>query len=199
MKLNNNYFFARHGESLKNTKNIASCWPEKKKYPLTKKGRKQIEGLAAKLKNKKIDLIFASDLLRTKQTANIIGRKLGLKPKLDKRLREIGVGILNGESPQKIGAFWNQEKKLNPFNHYLRRFEVAPPGGETYKMVEKRLFSFLGKIDNKYKNRNILIVTHARIITLLEKIIYNYTIKKFVEIILKKEEIRTGELRKLSI
>jgi broad specificity phosphatase PhoE len=197
MKLNNNYFFVRHGESLKNTKNIASCWPEKKRFPLTRKGRKQIKGLAVKLKNKKIDLIFTSDLLRAKQTAEIVGKKLGLEPKLDKRLREINVGILNGRSLKEIGEVWNQDKKLSPLKHYSKRFKIAPPGGETYKDAEKRMFSFLKELNQKHKDKNILIISHARSITLLEKTIYNYTIKKFVEIILKKEEIRTGELRKI--
>jgi len=199
MKLNNNYFLLRHGESLKNTKDIASCWPEKKKFPLTKEGRKQIEGLAVKLKNKKIDLIFTSDLLRAKQTAEIVGKELRLESRFDKRLREVNVGIFNERPLKEMGEVWNRGEKISSLEHYSRRFKVAPPGGETYKEIEKRMFSFLKEIDKKYKDKNILVVSHGRPITLLEKTIYNYTIKKFVEIILKKEEIRTGELRKLSI
>ncbi len=95
MKLKNHYFLLRHGESLKNIKNVSSCWPEKIPYPLTEKGKKQAKLVAKKLQNKKIDIIFNSDLLRARQTAEIIGRKLGITPKINKKLREVNVGILN--------------------------------------------------------------------------------------------------------
>jgi len=180
-----------------NVRKLNSCWPEKKKFPLTKKGKKQIEYSAEKLKNKKINLIFASDLLRTRQTTEIVGRALGLDIKFDKRLREVNVGIFNGKPVKEIGEVWNQGKKLSSIKHYSKRFELAPPGGETYKEIEKRVFSFLKEADKKYKNKNILIVSHARPITLLEKVVYSYDIKKFVKIILEKKEIKTGELRKL--
>ena len=199
MKLNNNYFILRHGESLMNVRKLASCWPEKRKFSLTKKGRKQIERSAEKLKNKKIDLIFTSDLLRTKQTAGIVGKELGLKLKFDKRLREVNIGIFNGRPVKEIGEVWNRGNKLSPLEHYSRRFKIAPPMGETYKEIEKRMFSFLKETDKKYKNKNILIVSHERPITLLEKVIYNYDIKKFVKVILEDKEIKTGELRKISL
>jgi broad specificity phosphatase PhoE len=180
-----------------NVRKITSCWPEKKKYPLTKKGKKEVECSAEKLKNKKIDLIFASDLLRTRQTSEIIGKNLGLKPKFDKRLREVNVGIFNGKPVKEAGEAWNQGEKISSLEHYSKRFKIALPKGESYKDMGKRMFSFLSETDKKYKNKNILIVSHGRPITLLEKIIHNQDIKKFVKIILEKKEIKTGELRKL--
>lgn len=199
MKLNNNYFTLRHGESFTNVRKITSCWPEKKKYSLTKKGKKEVECSAKKLKNRKIDLIFASDILRTRQTSEIVGKKLGLKPRFDKRLREVNVGIFNGKPVERAGEAWNQGEKLSPLEHYSKRFKMALPRGENYKDIEKRMVSFLNEVDKKYKNKNILIVSHGRPITLLEKAIHNYTIKKFVKIIMNKEETGTGEIRKLSL
>ena len=58
---------------------------------------------------------------------------------------------------------------------------------------------FLKEIDKKYQGKNILIVGHERPITLLEKAVYGYSLKKFVEIIRRKKAIKTGELRKLKI
>ena len=95
--MNNQYFILRHGQSLKNIENIAVCWPEKIYSPLTERGKKQINEVAKKIKKEKIDLIFSSDILRTRQTAEITGKELGLEPKLDKRLREVNIGILNGK------------------------------------------------------------------------------------------------------
>jgi len=196
--MRNQYYIVRHGYSWRNKNNIASCWPEKKRCPLTKQGKKQAGAVAKKLKKKDIDLIFASDLLRTRQTAEIIGKEIGLKVIFDKRLREADVGIFNGQSIDKIGRLWDKERKLHPLEYYQKRFKVAPPKGETYADIEKRMFDFVKKTEKKYRGKNILIVSHQRPLTLLEKAVYNYSLKKFVKIIIENREIKTGELRELS-
>ena len=196
--MKNQYYFIRHGYSWKNKKKIASCWPEKKPCPLTEKGRKEAKLVAKRLKNKKIDLIFSSDLLRTRQTAKIIGKAIGLKVGLAKKLRETNVGIFNGQLIDNIGRFWDKERKLSPLNYYQRRFKVAPPKGETYTEIEKRMISFVKEMEKKYQAKNILIVSHQRPLTLLEKAWYNYSPKRFVKIIIDKKEIKTGEVRKLA-
>ena len=195
----NNYFVLRHGESLKNIKNLVSCWPENFYSPLTKKGEEQIKLSAKKTKSKKIDLIFSSDLLRTKQTAGIIGEELNLKPKYDKRLREINSGIFNGKPLKKAGEFWAKKDELSPLEYYSRRFSIAPPKGETYIDVEKRMYDFIAETDKEYEGKNILIVSHQRPITLLEKILYGQDLKKFTDILLKKKEIGVGEVREIKL
>jgi broad specificity phosphatase PhoE len=197
MKLENNYFLLRHGESLKNVKGFESCWPEKKRIPLTRQGREQIKIAAKTVTEKKIGLIFCSDLLRTKQTAEIVGKIVKVKPKLDKRLREIGLGIFNGRSVKEFGDFWNQGEKLSPAQHYQRRFIIPLPKGETYAQAELRLLSFIKDVEGKYRGKNILVVSHQRPLTLLEKAVKGYSILKFVNLIVNKKEIKTGELRKL--
>jgi isoleucyl-tRNA synthetase len=191
----NKYFLLRHGTSLKNLKDIDSCWPEKIPSPLTKEGEKQIKLAAKRLKNEKIDLIFSSDLLRTKQTAEIVGKELGIRPKFNKKLRDVNVGIFNGRPIKEIGRFWNKEKKLSPLEHYSRRFYLAPPKGENYTEIEKRMYEFVKQLDKRYQEKNILIVGHERPLTLLEKRNYGYDLKRFIGIILKKKEIKTGELK----
>ena len=47
------------------------------------------------LGKEKIDIIYCSPFVRTKETAEIVGKVLKIKPKLDKRLREINFGIFN--------------------------------------------------------------------------------------------------------
>jgi isoleucyl-tRNA synthetase len=191
------FFAVRHGESLKNKKNITSCWPEKIICPLTEKGRRQTKAAAKKLKKENIDLIFASDLLRTKQTAEIIGKELGLKIKFDKRLREINDGIFNGKKISEFGKFMNQEKKLSPEEFYATRFKVAVPGGETYANTAKRMLDFITDIEKRYPGKNILIIGHERPITLLEKMLSGQSFEEFAKIITKKKEIKIGEVREL--
>lgn len=198
--MENQYFITRHGESRKNVKNIAASWPEKFYSPLTEKGEKQVKKAAKKLKKSKVNLIFSSDLLRAKQTAEIIGKELGIKPKFDKGLREVGVGIFNGKPLKEAGNFWNKkEEKFSPVKHYLSRFKLAPPGGENYIQVERRIYRFLKDVDKKYSGKNILIVGHQRPLTLLEKTVSGQSRENFVKKIIEKREIKTGEVRRLKI
>ena len=151
--MKNQYFILRHGESLKNIKGFESCWPEKTRVSLTKKGKKQIKEAARKAKSRKINLIFTSDILRTRQTAEIIGMELGIKPKLDKRLREIDIGIFNGQPVKEFGKFWDDGDFLPPLKYYSKRFEVPAPKGENYQDVEKRLDGFLKELEKKIQRK----------------------------------------------
>src|SRR3989344_2536493 len=197
MKLNNKYFLLRHGESPINLKGLVSCWPEIIYSPLTRKGAKQIKEAAKKLKKEKIGSIFSSDILRTKQTAEIVAKELGLKIKFDKRLRDVKLGILNGQHIKKAGKFWVKEgEKLSPSEYYKRRFTVAPPGGENYVDIEKRMMSFLEEVEKKHQGENVLVVGHKRPLTLLERMVFGWSQEKFIEKIVQGKEIKNGEIRK---
>jgi len=187
MKLNNTYFILRHGGARSNKEKFVSCWPEKIYNPLTSKGIKQIKQLIPLLKKKKIDLIFSSDLLRTKQTAEIIASQLNLKINFDKRLREIKFGIFNGKREDAWEKF---------FGTRVRRFIKRPPGGENYRDIKERAREFLKIVDKKYKNKKILIISHGATLFSLQAIARNFSEKQ--EIKSKKNfKIKTGELKSL--
>ncbi|MFH1894294.1 MAG: class I tRNA ligase family protein [Patescibacteria group bacterium] len=193
----NKYFVLRHGEYPGNVNKIANCWPEKTPLFLTKKGKGQIKRAAGKLKKEKIDLIFSSDLSRTKQTAEIVAKELGLTVKFDKRLREENVGIFNGKPVKEFGRYIDPEKKLSPLEFYGGLFKSAPPESEDYVDIEKRMFSFIKNADKKYPGKNILIVSHERPITLLEKILSGQSLEEFVDVLVRKKDIKLGEVREL--
>ncbi len=188
MKLNNKYYILRHGEARSNIEQIVSCWPEKFENALTKKGRGQIESAAKKLKDKKIDLIFNSPLLRTKESAAIVGKALKIKPRADKRLRELGFGIFNGKHEDGFMKYFNSKKE---------RLKKRTPRGENYEDVLKRIWDFFSEINKKYKQKNILIVSHqAPLLLLLGKIIGEPVLKGMDGIINVEGEkrITRGEL-----
>jgi broad specificity phosphatase PhoE len=189
-KYNNKYFILRHGEARSNKKKIISCWPEKFYNPLTLKGKKEVKKAAGKLKAKKIDLIFASDLLRTKQTAEVAGKELKLKPIYDKRLREYNVGLFNGKTIEEFREFLPTG---------MKRFKDKPPKGETYFDIQKRIFDFFREIDKKYSQKNILIISHQVPLSLLEANIKKISRREIFNRYLGREEkrIKTGEVREL--
>jgi broad specificity phosphatase PhoE len=199
MKLKNTYYILRHGQSLKNTLDLSSNWPEKFYLPLTNLGRKQVKKSAKELRRKKIDLIFCSDILRARQTAEIVKKEIGVKPKTDKRLREIDSGVLNGKPLSEARKFWQKkEGDCDVIKHYLRRFYMTPPKAENYAKVEKRMLDFVKEMERKYEGKKIVIISHSRPITLLEKAVYGWTRKKTAQIIAGKKELIEGQFKQLN-
>src|SRR5438128_841596 len=110
MELNNKYFLLRHGESEGNVRQVCSSWAEIFENHLTAHGREQIQKAAEKLARKTVDYIFCSPLVRTQESAGIVGEAVRIKPEVDERLREIGFGIFNG-------------KPVNEFQNYFKKHE----------------------------------------------------------------------------
>ena len=149
----NNYVFLRHGEAENNRLKIISSYPEKKKYPLTIKGVKEIEELIPWFMKKNMDLVFSSDILRAKETAQIIAGALGKKIIYDKRLREHNFGVYNGRTHKEWHLLFGGDK--------ADQYAIKPMGGEDLRDVQKRMMDFLKEADKKYEGKTILIVSHA--------------------------------------
>ena len=151
-KSTNRYILVRHAEAKNNLESVNSCWPEKKKYSLTTIGKDQACRLGRELKKKKIDLIFSSDLLRTKETAEIIAHETNLRVVYDDRLRELDVGDFNDKSIEEYHRY---------FNYPHERFTRPAPNGESLDDLSARTFDFIKFIEKKYKNKTIVIVSHG--------------------------------------
>jgi broad specificity phosphatase PhoE len=185
MKLKNKYFLLRHGQALSNIENVISCWPEKKEFPLTEEGRVQIRESAEKLSDKKIDMIFSSDLLRTKQTAEIVAEKLGSEIKYDERLREYNVGVYNSKS---IFEYFKV------FNSQLERFHKKAKEGEDYNDIKKRMRSFIEEKEKEFGNKNILVVSHQIPIIILLGVVNELSDEEITKEYLEVDRIKNGEI-----
>ena len=152
-KSTNKYFLARHGESDHNVNNFLSA-DNTVISNLTEKGRTQIEEVAKKMKGQKIDMIFSSPLIRTKDTAEMIATEIGFDKNeiiFDDRITETKTGIINGQSVKEY-------QKL--FKNVLDKFGISPEGGETVSDIRRRVGDFIYDINSKYHDKNILIITH---------------------------------------
>src|SRR4051812_36632612 len=96
--------------------------------PLTETGRAQALAVAERLAREGIDLIFASDLGRTRMTADPIGRLTGIEVIHDPGLRERSYGTFEGHTFAEIEALhpadYERMRARDP--HY-----AAPGGGES--------------------------------------------------------------------
>ncbi|KKK99077.1 hypothetical protein LCGC14_2636370, partial [marine sediment metagenome] len=113
------YVLMRHGLAESNTKNIVNSNPkDKDKFGLTLAGRVQVEQAVKLFKKRKdkIDVIISSDFRRTKETAEIIGKALGIPVTTNIRLREINVGTFHGGGPEKYHVFF--AKPTEKFSKY---------------------------------------------------------------------------------
>ena len=187
IKLKNKYYIMRHGQAISNVRDVCSCWPEKFYNHLTKLGIKMVKESAEKLKNKNINYIFCSPLLRTRNTAEIVGKSLKIKPKIDRRLREQNSGIFNGRPFEELSAFFGEKR--------LDRFKLRPPKGETYIEIEKRMLKFLKSTDKKYKNKTILIVSHELPLLFLDCAVKGIKNSDFY---VSRKKISTAEERELN-
>ncbi len=147
----NNYWLVRHGQGENNTKKLINS-AELAGFNLTEEGKKQALSAARKLAREKIHIIIASDVERTKQTAGIIGGILGIKPVFDKRIREVFLG------KKMEGCHDDLYHELFPT--YESKFENRPEGGESLRDLRRRMWEFFEATEKKYKNKNILLVSH---------------------------------------
>ena len=157
-KSGNTYFLMRHGEAQHIIKDVCSFNVKTSvKYPLTEKGKKEVlasaQKLAKEIKGKKIDLIFSSDFLRSKQTSVIMAEAIRFpKGKIifDRRLREVSGDSFDGKPGEKYDAFGSTREK----------FLVPTSKGENLTQIKHRATEFLYEVEKKYKNKTILIVSH---------------------------------------
>lgn len=180
----------RHGQAISNVNKIYSSWPETFENPLTDLGRDTVKESVQKLKDSgaKIDLIYNSPLLRTKQTAEIAGQILEVKPVEDKNLKEIDFGSFNGKHQDLMWASVKAEKD---------RIKKGVDGGESYEQVLNRMKEVVYGIEEKYENKNILLVSHEGPSFLLQGWFNGFSIEKTVENSPAGERIHKAEIREI--
>ncbi|MDO8493353.1 MAG: class I tRNA ligase family protein [bacterium] len=158
----NRYHIMRHGQTVANIEGTVT-W-DLNGHGLTDEGRANVQLSAESLKGQNFDLIIASDFIRARDTAEIVADTIGYdKDKIvyDERIRELNFGVYNNETIEKYHSH---------FKNQLERFHVQPEGGESLSDVKHRVGSFLYSLEEKYKNKNILIVSHGDPVWLMQAV-----------------------------
>jgi broad specificity phosphatase PhoE len=109
--------------------------------PLSDFGRRQACELAEKLAGESLDAVYASDLSRARETAETVGKRLGLPTLLDPDLREKDWGTWEGLTP-------------------VERDRVEFVGESTEEHAE-RMLRALRRIAERHAGRRVLVVTHG--------------------------------------
>jgi broad specificity phosphatase PhoE len=110
--------------------------------PLTDFGRRQARELAEELADEQLEAIYASDLARARETAEIVGRRLDLAVALDTDLREKDWGTWEGLTAVERD-----------------RVEFV---GESTEEHQARILRALGRIAERHPDGGrVLVVTHG--------------------------------------
>ena len=124
---------------------------------VTDRGRRQIDALAERLRGVKIDAVYSSDLDRTVATAGALLRGRELELVTTPRLREINMGVWEGEPWGNITYRWPEQMYL--FNNEPERWFV--PGCESFGEVQERMTKVILELAAKHEGGTIAAVSHG--------------------------------------
>lgn len=142
----------RHGEAEHLVEDLVGGWTD---TSLTDLGRRQAAALASRLKLEVAGIpfkLYCSDLKRATQTADVIGRALGLIPCPVPELREINNGIATGLTREEAKRYYTEPTE--PLLDWL-----PYPGGETWREFQHRVSGFMDRLVDP--DRPLLLVAHG--------------------------------------
>jgi broad specificity phosphatase PhoE len=131
---------ARHGETDDNREPIRI--QGRLDTPLNDTGRAQARELADRVAGEGVRALYCSDLVRARETAEIVGRRLGLEPVVDPRLAE-------GDRGELEGRLWEEVAEADPelYAAWRRAGEgFRFPGGESLREQRDRTFAALDDV-----------------------------------------------------
>jgi len=172
------YIF-RHGQTYYNRDKRFTGWIDSK---LTSLGKKQAKIIADKLKNKKIDVAYQTSLSRSKNTLKHVLKYHPECKKIitDDRMLERSYGSLCNKYHKTVIKRFGRKQ----YDVWHRSYNVAPPGGESIKDVEKRVNSFIKDLLRKMKKEkiNVAISAHNNSMRPFRRYFEKFSIKKMVKL-----------------
>jgi broad specificity phosphatase PhoE len=113
---------------------------------LNETGRAQARALADELAGERIDAVYASDLRRARETAEIVAARRGLIVRVDPDLRERSFGSWEGLTRAEIDA------RFPDLEHH---------DGETDAEVRARVLAAVDRIVREHPGEEVLVVSHG--------------------------------------
>lgn len=149
----------RHGAT---ANNLAAQFTGQSDVPLSTLGEQQALALAASLANERFDALISSDLQRARATLAPLAELLEQPVRLDAALREIGVGVWEGQSGAAVRA---------QYPGAIERWEssetYAPEGGEAVVAFRERIVDALERTCREFSGGSVLWMTHGGVLGVL--------------------------------
>lgn len=151
-------YLVRHGRTTWNEENRIQG---SKNPGLSLLGQREARQLARRLKKEKISLIYASDRLRCRKTAQILQKTLHTPLRYEKGLREIDLGAWEGKTPEEVNRQFR-----DGYQKWLKApSRVRIPGAESVTRFRKRVLEAFRKLLQQAPEGNIVVVSHGGVIS----------------------------------
>ena len=151
-------YFVRHGETVltptRKFSGTGALDPE-----LMQDGLDQAELVAEEAVKLGAEVLIASPLKRTRQTAEAIARTTGLEIIFDEVWFELSFGSWDGKSIEEV-----KEQEPDAYQAWLNSTAYAPGGGESWDQATVRIEEALEKLVAEYPGKKIIVVTHNGVI-----------------------------------
>ena len=157
----------RHGETEDNVAEIVQGQTHGK---LTELGIRQAKEAGILLSEEKIEIVFSSDLDRTRHTAAEIVRFHQVPVHYVKELRERHAGDFQGRHRDEFYADENASR--------MPKLSYRPKNGESLGDLRKRMEGFCEEIKKNYQDKCILLVTHGMVARCLASIYFNVPLEE---------------------
>ena len=154
-----NLYVVRHGQTIWNLENRVQGITD---IPLTEQGIKDAEELKELVKSLNIDVVISSPLKRARETAKIlVDFKLPINT--DDRIKERDWGMNEGAKIDEVDRWDCWDVILNTKVQNI----------ESLQDFMYRVSSFIEEIKIKYKDKNVLVVTHSAVIRVIHYMLGN--------------------------
>ena len=169
-------FITRHGQTEWNS---LGRLQGRKDIELNEVGKEQAMKIGKKIKDEKINIIITSPLKRARETAEIINKQLNAEIVEDDRLMERCYGDLEGITKVELKEKKIKYPEINDACNYLKNINIF--NMETMQDLCTRIYEFLDEITTKYKDENVLIVTHGSVSIPIKCYFIKYALEKIVD------------------
>ena len=152
-------YLMRHGAI---DRSEVDCFIGQTDSPLSREGRLQAHTWRIELENAAFIAVWASDLKRATETAEIIFEDRVKCVKNSRELREIHLGEWDGVPRDRVrkchADLWHARGK--------NLADFRPPGGESFRDLQERVVAQVSRIETETPGK-VCIVTHAGVIRVL--------------------------------
>lgn len=155
-----NIYIVRHGQSEGNIDNIH----QGENAQLSEEGKRQSKSLAKRLMDKKIDVIYTSPYLRTKQTAETIAKQLKIPVEYWDSLKE-------RKRPSEIEGLSYNHPKASEIYEITRKNQIKADwkysDDESFNDLLKRAKEVEEYLLKHHSNQNVLCVSHIGMLIMI--------------------------------
>ena len=147
------FLLVRHGET---TWGADARFAGREDVPLTARGARQAEAVAARIRPLAPSIVLTSPLQRCRTTAEAIAAAARVRVVVEERLNDGLLGEWTGFRAAEIAERWPAE-----FAAWRSDPDAEPPGGESFTDIRERVRPVLNETVQSFRGHTVVLVTHA--------------------------------------